>query len=154
MEMLDLRMIRQDPDKVKAGLAAKGEATFSIDEVLALDERRRGLLTEVEQLKAKRNEVSEEIARLKREKQDAQSLIEEMREVSQRIKDYDDEVRDVSSKLQDLLLRISNLPHESVHVGSCEEENKKIRRWSDPIQFGLEHKAHGAIGVDIVILHL
>jgi seryl-tRNA synthetase len=152
MEMLDLRMIRQDPDKVKAGLAAKGEATASIDEVLALDERRRGLLTEVEQLKAKRNEVSEEIARLKREKQDAQSLIEEMREVSQRIKDYDDEVRDVSSKLQDLLLRIPNLPHESVHVGASEEENKEIRRWGDPIQFGFEPKAHWDMGVDLDII--
>jgi seryl-tRNA synthetase len=149
--MLDLRMIRQNPDKVREGLAKKGEAA-PIDEVLALDEQRRSLLTEVEQLKAKRNEVSEEVARLKREKQDAQHLIEEMRVVSQRIKELDDRVREVETKLQDLLLRIPNLPHESVHVGTSEDDNLEIRRWEEPRQFAFEPKPHWDLGVDLDII--
>ena len=83
--MLDLRMIRQNPDRVRQALKNKGEEAPLVDDLLAVDERRRAILGEVEQLKAKRNSVSEEIARLKREKQDAQSLVEEMRLVSQRL---------------------------------------------------------------------
>lgn len=150
--MLDLRLIRQNPDQVKEGLAKKGEETAAVDQVLELDEKRRALLTEVEQLKAKRNEVSEEVARLKREKQDAQSLIEEMRVVSQRIKDLDEEVRTVSAQLQDVLLRIPNLPHESVHVGASEEENVEIRRWGDQTQFDFEPKPHWELGVNLDII--
>lgn len=149
--MLDIKMIRQNPELVKAGLAKKGEQA-PIDELLALDEQRRSILAEVEQLKAKRNEVSEEVARLKREKQDAQALIEEMRVVSQRIKELDDQVRDVEGRLQDLLLRIPNLPHESVHVGTSEADNKEIRRWGEPRQFAFEPKPHWEIGVNLDIL--
>ena len=83
--MLDLRMIRQNPERVKAELAKKGEDA-PIEQLLALDEQRRGMLAEAEQLKARRNEVSEEVARLKREKQDAQALIDEMRVVRSRSK--------------------------------------------------------------------
>ncbi len=149
--MLDIRMIRQNPDKVREGVAKKGE-TAPIDEILALDEQRRSLLAEVEQLKAKRNQVSEEVARLKREKQDVQPLIEEMRVVSQKIKDFDEQVRAVENKLQDLLLRIPNLPHESVHVGTSEEDNLEIRRWEEPRQFAFEPKPHWDLGVDLDII--
>ncbi len=149
--MLDIRLIRQDPERVRQGVAKKGE-TAPIDELLALDEQRRSMLTEVEQLKAQRNQVSEEVARLKREKQDAQHLIEEMRGVSQRIKELDDQIRDVESKLQSLLLRIPNLPHESVHVGTSEEDNLEIRRWQEPREFAFEPKAHWDLGVDLDII--
>ncbi|MCK9525653.1 MAG: serine--tRNA ligase, partial [Limnochordia bacterium] len=102
--MLDLKMIRQNPDKVREGLGKKGEDTQSVDALLVLDERRRSILTDVEKLKAERNKVSEQVARLKREKQDAQSLIEEMSVVSRNIKDFDEELRTVDGKIQDLLL--------------------------------------------------
>ncbi|MDI9459064.1 serine--tRNA ligase [Candidatus Darwinibacter acetoxidans] len=149
--MLDLRMIRQNPERVKAELAKKGEDA-PIEQLLALDEQRRGMLAEAEQLKARRNEVSEEVARLKREKQDAQALIDEMRVVSQQIKDFDEKLREVDNQLQDLLLRIPNLPHESVHVGASEDDNKEIRRWGDPTPFGFEPKPHWEIGVNLDII--
>jgi seryl-tRNA synthetase len=117
-----------------------------------MDERRRSILVEVEQLKAKRNSVSEEIARLKREKQDAQSLVEEMRLVSQQIKEMDAEVRDVEAALEDLLLRIPNIPHESVHVGTSEADNKEIRRWGEPRAFDFEPQPHWDLGVNLDIL--
>ena len=149
--MLDLRMIRQNPERVKAELAKKGEDA-PIEQLLALDEQRRGMLAEAEQLKARRNEVSEEVARLKREKQDAQALIDEMRVVSQQVKDFDEKLREVDNQLQDLLLRIPNLPHESVHVGASEDDNKEIRRWGDPTPFGFEPKPHWEIGVNLDII--
>jgi len=150
--MLDLRMIRQDPDRVRQGVKNKGDNPALVDELLAVDERRRALVTDVEQLKAKRNAVSEEIARLKREKQDAQSLVEEMREVSSRIKEMDAELREVEEKLQYLLLRIPNIPHESVHVGASEAENKEIRRWGEPRQFDFEPLPHWELGVKLDIM--
>lgn len=64
--MLDLRMIRQNPEKVREGLRKIGEDTAQVDQILALDEKRRSMLTEVEQLKAERNTVSDEIARMKK----------------------------------------------------------------------------------------
>ncbi|NLM38671.1 MAG: serine--tRNA ligase [Firmicutes bacterium] len=149
--MLDLRMIRQDPERVKQALRTKGEEA-PIDEVLALDEKRRSIVTEVEQLKAQRNKVSEEIARMKREKQDTTAVVEEMRVVSQRIKEMDDELREVELKLQDMLLRIPNIPHESVHVGESEEDNKEIRRWGEPTQFDFEPLPHWELGVNLDIL--
>lgn len=149
--MLDLKMIRQNPDQVREGLAKKGEEA-ALDELLALDEKRRSILTNVEKLKAKRNEVSQEVARLKREKQDAQSLIDEMRVVSTQVKDYDEELRQVDANLQDLLLRIPNLPHESVHVGTSEEDNKEIRRWGDQTKFDFEPVPHWDLGVNLDII--
>ena len=150
--MLDLRMIRQDPERIRQALQNRGEEA-PLDELLAMDERRRSILVEVEQLKAKRNSVSEEIARLKREKQDAQSLVEEMRLVSQQIKEMDAEVRDVEAALEDLLLRIPNIPHESVHVGASEADNKEIRRWGEPRAFDFEPQPHWDLGVNLDILY-
>ena len=149
--MLDLRMIRQNPDKVREALLSKGE-TAPINELLALDERRRNILTDVEKLKAERNEVSDQVARLKREKQDAQGLIEEMRVVSQKIKDYDDELREVDAALQDILLRIPNLPHESVQIGASEADNVEIRRWGEQTKFDFEPLPHWELGVNLDII--
>ena len=152
MEMLDLKMIRQNPNKVREGLAKKGEGAHYLDELLALDERRRGILTDVEKLKAERNQVSDQVAHLKREKKDAQSLIEQMRVVSQNIKDFDEELRTVDGKIQDLLLRIPNLPHESVLFGTTEEDNSEIRRWGEATKFDFEPLPHWELGVNLDIL--
>jgi seryl-tRNA synthetase len=150
--MLDLRMIRQNPEKVREGLRKIGEDTAQVDQILALDEKRRSMLTEVEQLKAERNTVSDEIARMKREKQDATETIERMRQVSQQIKDFDNELREVDAALQDALLRIPNLPHESVHVGESDEDNMEIRRWGEQTQFDFEPLPHWDIGVNLGII--
>ncbi len=122
-------MIRQDPEQVREGLRKLGADAPPLDELLALDEKRRSILTDVEKLKAERNRVSDEVAQLKRERKDADDLIDRMRIVSQQIKDFDNELREVDAKMQDSLLRIPNLPHQSVHVGESEADNKEIRRW-------------------------
>ncbi|NLJ81428.1 MAG: serine--tRNA ligase [Firmicutes bacterium] len=148
--MLDLKMIRQNPDRVREALAKTGEKA-PLDQLLKWDEQRRALLVEVEELKAKRNEVSAQVAVLKREGQDAGSLIEEMRFVSQRIKDLDKKEREVQAKLEDALLRIPNLPHESVPLGESEEDNVEIRRWGEQTAFEFEPLPHWEIGVNLDI---
>ncbi|HEY8418097.1 MAG TPA: serine--tRNA ligase, partial [Limnochordales bacterium] len=149
--MLDIKLIRNEPDKVREAMRRRGEDA-PIDEVLELDERRRALVTEVEQLKARRNQVSEEVARAKRAGQDASELISSMRAVSDRIKELDDQIRDVEDRLQQLLLVIPNIPHESVPYGESEADNVEVRRWGEPRQFGFEPKAHWDIGTSLGIL--
>lgn len=149
--MLDIKFIRQNTDLVRNMLATRGEEA-PLDELLELDEQRRNLLGEVEQLKAKRNEVSDQVAKFKREKQDASSMIAEMKVVSQSIKDYDEQLRVIDEQLLDRQLRIPNMPHESVHVGSSEAENKEIRRWGEPKQFTGEPVPHWDLGVNLDIL--
>ena len=125
--MLDAKLIRNNPQKVKDGISKKGEPTEIIDQFLALDEQRRTLLAEVEQLKNRRNVVSAEVAKLKKQGQNADDLIVEMRGVGDRIKAIDDQVREVETKSDALLLRIPNLPHESVAVGKDDTENIPLR---------------------------
>lgn len=149
--MLDLKMIRQNPEKVREALAKCG-AEAPLEELLVHDEKRRKILVEVEKLKAKRNEVSDQVAQLKREKQDAQSLIDEMRVVSQEIKDFDDELRSLDAKIEDSLLRIPNMPHESVQVGTSEVDNIEIRRWGDQTKFDFEPLPHWELGVNLDII--
>lgn len=149
--MLDLRMIRQNPELVREALRKRGEEA-PLEEILALDEKRRSILTDVEKLKAKRNQVSDQVAQLKREKQDAQDLIAEMQVVSKQIRDFDEELREVDGKIQDHLLRIPNIPHESVQVGTSEDDNIEIRRWGEQTKFDFEPLPHWELGVNLDII--
>lgn len=149
--MLDLRMIRQNPELVRDALRKRGEDA-PLEELLSLDERRRTILTDVEKLKAKRNQVSDQVAQLKREKKDAQDLIAEMQVVSKQIRNFDEELREVDGKIQDHLLRIPNIPHESVQVGASEDDNIEIRRWGDQTKFDFEPLPHWELGVNLDII--
>lgn len=149
--MLDLKFIRANPDLVRAGLKKK-KAEANLDALLALDEKRRAKLTEVEQLKARRNAVSEEVARLKRAGRNADAIIVEMRQVADRIKTLDDEVKGIDAEIEEILHRIPNLPHDSVPVGEDERANVEIRRWGQPRQFSFEPMAHWDLGTQLDIL--
>jgi len=152
MNMLDIKLIRQNPEIVRDALARRGEDDAVLDEVLAVDEERRKLIYEVEQLKKRRNEVSDEIARVKKSGGDATDAILEMRDVSAKIKEMDDSVRALDEKLTSLLLAIPNIPHSSVPTGKDESENVEIRRWGTPRKFDFEPKPHWELGVDLGIL--
>jgi seryl-tRNA synthetase len=149
--MLDARLIRSNPEAVSEALA-KRNSQISLDDFLALDQERRAIIQEVEQLKNKRNNVSQEIARLKRDKKDAADLIAEMGKVSAVIKELDDKVRDVDKKLREILLTLPNIPHESVPAGTCDADNREIRRWGQPAEFSFTPKAHWDIGEELDIL--
>ncbi|KXS47315.1 serine--tRNA ligase [Halanaerobium congolense] len=149
--MLDMRFIRENPELVEESMK-KRNMESPIEKFKGLDDKRRDLLYEAEQLKHKRNVNSDKIGELKRNGEDASNLIAEMQDVSQKIKELDQKVADVEEKLNDLLLGIPNIPHESVPVGSDEEDNKEVRKWGQPRKFDFEYKAHWDIGEDLDIL--
>ena len=109
--MLDLRLIRAEPDLVRAALARRG-ADGPLDEILALDERRRALLTEVEGLRAEQNQASEAIAAAKRAGEDADDAIARMREVASRVKALQAELDEVQRALDERMALLPNLPAE------------------------------------------
>ncbi len=143
--MLDIRIVREDPDKVRARLASRGAgAEADIDEVLRLDEARRKGLAEVEQLKSLRNRVSKDIGVLMGQKKlaDAEALKTQTRQVGDRIAQLDKEVAEAESQRDDLLLRIPNMPHESVAIGRCAEDNPVVRVHGAPEIFSFKPKGH------------
>ncbi|MGB9904461.1 MAG: serine--tRNA ligase, partial [Desulfotomaculales bacterium] len=120
--MLDVKLIRQNPEAVREALRKRG-VEIDLGEFLELDRNRREALVKVEQLKSRKNSVSGEIARLKLAGKDAANLVLEMRSVAAEIKGLDEKVKETEEKIKELLLRIPNVPHESVPEGKSAEEN-------------------------------
>lgn len=150
--MLDIKLLRNEYDKVEQALIKRNKPLDLISGFPALDQKRRDLLQESEQLKNRRNTVSQEVARLKKSGGDAEALIVEMREVNDRIKTLDEESREVEAAVEEMLLSIPNIPHESVPVGALEEDNVEIRRIGEPAAFGFEPKPHWDIAAELGIL--
>ncbi|HEU4963577.1 MAG TPA: serine--tRNA ligase [Bacilli bacterium] len=150
--MLDPKLLRNEPDRVRQALQNRGESTDALDEFLKLDERRREIIAEVEQLKARRNTVSQEVAKLKKAGENADEIIAEMRTVGDRIKAMDEELREIEERTHFLLLCIPNMPHESVPIGLTEEENVEYKKWGEPRTFDFTPKAHWDIAVDLDII--
>jgi seryl-tRNA synthetase len=149
--MLDIRWVRENPDAVRQMLENR-RATFSLDELIALDEKRRSLLTEVEELKARRNVESKRIGRSQGQGEDLESLKEAVREISTRIKDLDQQIAEVEKTQKGLMMAIPNVPHSSVPVGDDEEANVEVRRWGEIPSFSFEPKPHWELGEYLGIL--
>ncbi|MFZ8101083.1 serine--tRNA ligase, partial [Staphylococcus arlettae] len=129
-------------DLVKAKVAKRGMDAQVVDDVLALDEQRRQLIGEAEQMKAERNKVSGEMAQKKRNKKNADDVIAEMRDLGDKIKASDEQLTKVDKSLTDTLSRIPNLIHDDVPEGASDEENVELKRWGTPRTFDFEAKAH------------
>ncbi|MBY6038606.1 serine--tRNA ligase [Fictibacillus nanhaiensis] len=150
--MLDLKFVRSNFEEVKTKLSKRGEDLSGLDQFEALDQRRRELIGETENLKSRRNEVSKQVAEFKREKKDADHLIVEMREVGDKIKTMDDELRQVEENLNAIMLTLPNIPHDSVPVGETEDDNIPVRHWGEIPEFTFEPKAHWDIATDLDIV--
>lgn len=150
--MLDVKLLRNHFDEVKAKLAHRGEDLGEFEKFGELDARRRSLILETETLKGERNRVSEEIAVLKRNKENADEKIEEMRIVGDKIKALDLELKEIDDKLNDILMSIPNIPHESTPIGDSEDDNVEIRKWGELPNFDFEAKPHWDLGTDLDIL--
>ena len=153
--MLDIRLIRNDPDEVKAALARRGSGGLAgpVDEIRGLDERRRLRLSEVNDLKARRNEASKTIGALKRRGADAVDLIADMRRVGRRISEIDAEVAEADRRIRELLLLLPNLPLDEVPEGGS-ECNEIVRVVGEPAKFDFEPRPHWELGADLDILDL
>ena len=149
--MLDIRLLRENPEAVERGLRDRGGAEL-VREIVAKDAERRRLIAEVEALKAERNRASEAIGQAKRRGENPEAVTARMREVGDRIKDLDAQVKQVDEQVEALLLQLPNLPHPSVPPGTTEDENVEIRRWGEPRQFGFDPKSHDVLGEALGLL--
>ena len=143
--MLDVRLIREQPDLVRDRLATRHAGDeLHIAQALALDEERRKLLTEVEQLKATRNRVSKEIGALMGQKKfpEAEAKKAETKEIGDRIAALDKKVTEAEAARDDILIRLPNLPHASVAIGRSAEENPEIRQWGTKPEFSFKPRPH------------
>jgi seryl-tRNA synthetase len=151
--MLDPVLVRDHPEIVRKALTDRGlDADAALGALPPLDERRRALILQVETLKHEQNAAGEEVARLKRQKQDATAVLEANRQRSQRIKQLDAELEAIESEREGLLLRVPNVPHESVPVGKTAADNLEVRRIGDPPSFDFTPQPHWDIGAALGIL--
>ena len=139
--MLDIKRIRENPKELEEALA-KRHSSIHVDTLLDLDERRRALIGQVEQLKGQRNQLSSQVARLKRNHEDATEPLEASKKLGETIKALDDEVRSVEGQMELFLLSTPNIPHPSVPEGASDAENVEVRRWGEPTTFDFEPKPH------------
>ncbi|MFK4766265.1 serine--tRNA ligase [Desulfobaculum sp. SPO524] len=146
--MLDIKFIRKNLDVVKDALD-KRRAKVDVDAFLALDERRRELLAEVERLKAERNATSKEVGQRKRNGEDADDLVARMGEVNDRIKELDGELKGVDDDVHAWLMAVPNIPHESTPEGAGEDDNPQVAIWGEKPQLDFAPKEHWELGVEL-----
>ena len=151
--MLDIKIIRENPDRVKAALKTRNADYDSyIDEILEIDEKRRKLSTETDALKAEQNKVSKQIPIMKKNGENTDAVMAEMKEISEKIKNDNAVISELETKQRDTLLRIPNIPSETTPIGKDDSENVELRKWGEPSKFDIEPLAHWDIGKNLGIL--
>ncbi len=150
--MLNIKLIRENPELVSEALTKRGEDTSSLNNILDIENRRRNLLKDVEEMRQKRNTISQQIGRLKKEGQDASSIMAEAKKLSDDMASSEESLRDFETQVRDILLLIPNIPDASVPVGKDETDNVEERTWGDIHRFDFEPKNHWDIGEDLDIL--
>ena len=143
--MLDLRAIRDHPGPAREALSRRGSAE-ALDQVLALDSRRRELLPEVEGRRARQNQASDEIAALKRAGEDAGEVIERMKSVSAELKGMQSELAEVTERRDALAATLPNLPHPQAPDGG-EDDAVTVRELGEPPSFDFEARDHLELGI-------
>lgn len=151
--MLDIKIIRENPDKVKEALKTRNaDYDCYIDEILEIDEKRRKLSTETDALKAEQNKVSKQIPIMKKNGENTDAVMAEMKEISEKIKNDNAVISELEAKQRDTLLRIPNIPSETTPIGKDDSENVELRKWGEPSNFDFEPLAHWDIGKNLGIL--
>ena len=151
--MLDIRVIRENPEKVKASMKSRNkDMDAQVDRVLQIDAARRELMGKADALKAEQNAASKEIPRIKKEGGDISEIMSRMNEIKESVKKLDAELAELDAAQKSLMYEFPNIPNESVPVGKDDSENVEVRRWGEPTKFDFEPKAHWDIGADLGIL--
>jgi len=143
--MLDIQLLRTQLDSVAQRLAARG-VTFDSASFQAMEDERKQLQTRTQELQAKRNSLSKQIGALKGKGEDASAVMAEVAGLGDELKANEAALAALQGRLNDFLMRIPNLPHESVPVGKDETENVEVRRWGTPAQFDFEVRDHVDVG--------
>jgi seryl-tRNA synthetase len=151
--MLDLKAIRSDPERVKAALARRGAAE-QVDELLALDARRRELLPEVENAQAERKTLSKQIAERKQAGEGAEELMATVQGLKERIESAKEELEGVEAKLDELALTLPNIPDPDAPEGMTEDDAVVIREVGERPEFDFEPRDHLEIGTELGLIEM
>jgi seryl-tRNA synthetase len=149
--VLDLKFIRDNPDAVKKAISERG-LEVGLDDLLELDRQRRAILIELEEKRATHKRGNKEIGELVRSGADAAAKRAEMAALSDRIKGLEEQVGKLETEMHGILVRIPNIPDESVPVGVDESANREVRRWGEPRKFDFEPLPHWELGEQLDIL--
>lgn len=150
--MLDINLIREEPDRVREALRLRSENPAVVDAILKLDAERRKLLTETERKKAERNTVSKEIGQMKDAKT-RQEKIDAMRLVGDAITALDEKLRQVEEKLTGELSTLPNIPGPDVPVGAGEQDNQVVRTVGEIPAFNFTPKPHWELGPELGVIN-
>ena len=151
--MLDIKVIRENPEKVKAALNRRcKDYSAEIDRVLELDTRRRDIIGQVEAIKAAQNVENKKIPQLKKAGEDTSAIFAELKKLADEIKNLDAELKTVEDELTTALLVIPNTPNDEIPDGADSDSNVEVRRDGTPREFDFEPKAHWDLGEELGIL--
>src|ERR1043166_5875868 len=154
--MLDLNYVRNNIERVRAALEARGPPPSPLDDFAALDAERRRVIAESDSLNAQRNSSSREIGALMKEgkKEEAEVRRREVGDLKERIAELERTRDEAERRVQELISTIPNVPHESVPVGADESANEEVRQWGDAPRFDFEPRDHVELGTELGILDL
>jgi seryl-tRNA synthetase len=151
--MLDIRFIRENPDTVKNACRRRNkDMDADVDEILAIDAERRKINTPGDEIKAEQNRASKQIPVLKKNGEDVSGIMAEMKKLADESRELGNSLSELENIQRGIILRITNIPHESVPYGRDDRDNVEVRRWGEPRAFDFEPKAHWDIGSALNIL--
>lgn len=151
--MLDIKLIRTNPEFVKSALAKRGKCyDEEIDEILSIDVKRRELSAAIDKIKFEQNTANKDIVNLKSTGQNTDEVLQQMKVLAQKSKEFSAAILELDKRYQELMYLLPNIPHPSVPEGKDETENKEVRRWGEPKKFDFEPKAHWELGKSLNIL--
>ena len=151
--MLDIRFVRENAEAVKAAMMNRN-ADVDVDALLALDDRRRAIVSESETLKAERNKTSKSIGLMIKEGKDPETIKAQVRGMGDQISAFDEELRTVEAKLREALLYTPNMPADTAPIGKDENDNPVIRSWGEKVELDFEPIPHWELGEKLGLFDL
>lgn len=139
--MLDIRMIRENPEKVNE-LLKRRNPELSIDGILEIDSKRRKVQAQADELRAKRKSISQEIGMLKKQGKNTDEIQAQVKEMGDEIKAFEEQEQQLDLEQKNLLLATPNIPDETTPIGLSEDDNVEIKKWGEPRKVNFEQKAH------------
>jgi len=149
--MLDIKLIRENPEKINEFLKRRNEA-LSVDEIVDVDKKRREIQQKADALRASRKSLSQEIGKLRQQKLDTREIEEKVRKIGDETKELELLENDLNEKQKQVLLNIPNIPDESSPIGKDETCNKTVSQWGNIPVFSFEPKAHWDLGTVLGLL--
>lgn len=151
--MLDIKVIRENPEMVKAAMKTRNKDMDSVvDSVLAIDVQRRELMQATDAMKQQQNEASKQIPQIKKAGGDVSEILAKMNDIKEKIKTNDSALSELEATQKQLMYEFPNVPNKDIPIGKDDSDNEEIRKWSEPRKFDFEAKAHWDLGLDLGIL--